>query len=132
MAAQTGSYFARIAALARIKLTQAKINRDITPDRAILSIQGNFLQYRVIIKETMRADRRRCAYYLLLNEQVVVGLDNHAGRNALRQKYGAAFSAHINELIPHRHSRNKRSVELTASWTADKFLNELERLIEES
>lgn len=50
MATEIGSYFAGIVALARVKLTQLEVDEDIDPDRAILSIQGRFGSYRVVIK----------------------------------------------------------------------------------
>ena len=38
--------FARIIALARVKLTEAKVEEEIDSTRAILNIDGRFAEYR--------------------------------------------------------------------------------------
>lgn len=128
MATKIGSHFAGIVALARVKLAQVEVNEDINPDRAILFVQGRFGPYRVVIKEVITPQRRRYAYYLFSGDRVVLAFDNHADRQALRLKYGADFVAHLAELIPHRHRLDKTMMELTESWTAERFLTELESL----
>lgn len=61
----------------------------------------------------------------------MLGLDNHADRQALRLKYGEDFALHIHELIPHKHGPDKATLELTEEWTTEQFLNELDNLIAE-
>jgi hypothetical protein len=45
----------------------------------------------------------------------------------VRLKYGEDFAAHIHELIPHSHGPDKVTLALTEEWTAQQFLNELEK-----
>lgn len=59
----------------------------------------------------------------------MLGLDNHPDRHALRLKYGDDFVTHLTEFIPHCHSVDKTTTTLTESWTAEQFLDQLERLI---
>jgi hypothetical protein len=131
MARALARSFADIIALARARLTQVEIDEDVSIDRAILVIQGDFGRYRVFIKETVSPTRRRYAFFVLLGDRVLLGLDNHADHQALRLKYGEDFAAHVHELIPHRHGPDKATLELTQEWTAQQFLNELDNLIVE-
>ncbi len=123
--------FAGIIALARVRLTQTDVSEEIDSDLATLTVEGRCGRYRVIIKETVSPVHRRYAFYLLLGDRVMLGLDNHADRPALRLKYGDAFAAHIHDLIPHRHGPDKVMLGLTDEWTAQRFLNELDNLITE-
>ncbi len=61
----------------------------------------------------------------------MLGLDNHADRQALQLKYGDDFINHLAELIPHRHGLDKSSLQLTHPWTAKQFLSALDDLITE-
>jgi hypothetical protein len=121
--------FADVIALARTCLSAPKIEEDSDEDRAILTIEGEFENDRVFIKEVVDSRARRYAYYVLKDDRVVVGLDNHADRTALRLKYREHFAAHIHELIPHRHGADKRNTVLTEPWTALRFLAELSELV---
>jgi hypothetical protein len=105
------------------------VDVDVDVDRAILTIQGEFGHYRVFMKETVSPARRRYAFYVLSGDRVLLGLDNHADRQALRLKYGEDFTAHTHELIPHRHGPDKSTLGLTEEWTAQQFLSRLEDLI---
>lgn len=129
MARALAESFADIIALAHAKLTEVNVDEDVSADRAILTIEGRFDRYRVLIKETVSPIRRRYAFFVLLGNRVMLGLDNHADRQALRLKYGDDFVDHIHELIPHRHGPDKATTELTEEWTAQQFLNELETLV---
>ena len=129
MAGTVAEGFARIVALAHTVLTQVEIAEDIDADRAILIIQGQFGTYRVFLKETVSPKRRRYAFFVLKEDRVMLGLDNHADRQALRLKYGRDFAVHLTELIPHRHALDKAAVELTEEWTAERFLTEIETLV---
>ena len=46
-------------------------------------------------------------------------------RKALQLKYGLGFTSHLDELIPHRHDKNKTILELTEDMTVEKFLKSL-------
>jgi hypothetical protein len=132
MARALAQSFADIIALARAKLTEVNVDADVSVDRAILTIEGRLDRYRILIKETVNPTQRRYAFFILLGNRVMLGLDNHADRQALRLKYGDDFADHIHELIPHRHGPDKVTTELTEEWTAQQFLNDLEVLVEES
>jgi hypothetical protein len=67
----------------------------------------------------------------LAGDRVMLGLDNHPDRHALRLKYGDDFATHLTEFIPHRHNVNKTATTLTEPWTAKQFLDQLEMLIVE-
>ena len=121
--------FAGIIALARARLRQVEVDEESDSDRATLTIAGRFDRYRVFIKETVSPLHRRYAFYLLLDDRVMLGLDNHPDRSALRLKYGEDFAAHIHDLIPHRHGLDKITLGLTEEWTAYRFLNELDDLV---
>jgi hypothetical protein len=129
MAGTPAESFADIVALARARLTAVEVKEDTDAERGILTVHGCFDRYRILLKETRSLGRRRYAFYILLGERVMLGFDNHPDHHALRLKYGRDFAAHIYELIPHRHSSDKSSTELTAEWTAASFLDNLERLI---
>lgn len=131
MAATLREDFARITTLAYVKLEQVEVNQEIDSDRAILTIRGKRPPYQIFLKEVISAKGRRYAYYILVNGRVMLGLDNHADRQALRLKYGGNFVAHLAELIPHRHTADKTSLILTDPWTAEQFINELDTLIAE-
>ncbi len=131
MAGAPGEGFAGIVALAHTSLTDVEIEQDVSFDRAILTIRGHYGHYKVFIKETVGVALRRYAFYVLLDNRVMLGLDNHADRQALRLKYDDDFKAHIHELLPHRHGIDKMTTALTEEWTAEQFLDTLEHLVNE-
>jgi hypothetical protein len=131
MAKTVGESFEQTISIASKKLTQVKVSQEIDSTLAILTIEGVYQSYRVVMKETISSAGRRYAYYLLSGNRVMLGLDNHADRKALRLKYGDEFTTHLSELIPHRHDADKISVTLTSVWTGEQFLEALESLIVE-
>jgi hypothetical protein len=131
MARALDAGFADIIALARSRLTDVHIEDDINADRAILIIEGKLDRYRVLIKEIVNSGRRRYAYYVLEDERVILGFDNHVDRTALRLKFGEDYVEHIHDLVPHRHGADKRTTTLTEAWEAQRFLLELDDLLAE-
>lgn len=129
MAQALDAGFADIIARARARLTQVDLAEDVETERAILAIDGLYGPYRVVVKEVVGSEHRRYAYYLLQGERILLGFDNHADRAALRLKYGDTFSAHISELVSHRHGPDKSSITLTEPWDAVRFLEDLDDLI---
>jgi hypothetical protein len=121
--------FARLIRLAYEKLEQVNISQEIEQTRAILKIDGQHSPYRIVMKETITSSARRYSYYILVDNRVMIGLDNHADRHALRLKYGDNFTDHLTELIPHQHGVDKRTVNLTKIWTGEQFLDKLDDLI---
>lgn len=132
MARALDAGFADIIALARARLTQVRIDEDVALERAILAIEGRFGAYRVVLKEVVNPHRRRYAYYVLHDERVIIGFDNHTDRTALRLKYGEDYSAHIFDLVPHRHGPDKTTTILTEPWDAVSFLQELDQFVSPS
>lgn len=130
MARTISDDFAPIIARAHARLTQVSVEEESDPTRAILTVQGYYGEHRILIRETVAPSARRYAYYILLGDRVLLGLDNHADRQALRLKFGKDFSVHLHELIPHRHGSDKSTTELTGEWTAEQFLDELDSLVE--
>jgi len=62
------------------------------------------------------------SYYVIQRGHVVVGYDNYPDREALQQKYGAAFTVHLDELIPHQHGPRKATFNLTQEMTVEDLL----------
>ncbi|MCI0495590.1 hypothetical protein L0Z72_11360 [candidate division KSB1 bacterium] len=63
------------------------------------------------------------SYYIIEDRRVLVGFDNYPDRRALIQKYGEAFSEHLDELIPHQHGIDKLTFELTEDINVAMFLD---------
>lgn len=129
MARALDAGFADIVALARSRLTEVLTKEDVDPDRAILSVEGRLGPYRVLIKDIVNPEKRRYAYYVLNDNRVLLGFDNHADLTALRLKFGGDYAEHIHDLIPHRHGPDKATTVLTEPWEAIKFLQELDNLL---
>ena len=125
MAQSLDAGFADIVAAAYACLTGVTVATDIDEDRALLTIEGSFDQLRIVIKEVVTPALRRYAYYILDGSHVLIGLDNYPDRTALRLMYGDRFTAHLDDLIPHRHGPGKMTTELTDGWSARRFLDEL-------
>jgi len=66
MARALDAGFADIISLARDSLTELVIKVDADLDRAILSIDGRLDAHRVLIKEVVGPEKRRYAYYVLI------------------------------------------------------------------
>ncbi len=125
MAQSLDAGFADIVAAAYACLTCVTGAIDVDEDRAILAVEGSFDQLRIVIKEVVTPALRRYAYYILDGSHVLIGLDNYPDRTALRLMYGDRFTAHLDDLIPHRHGPGKMTTELTDGWSARRFLDEL-------
>jgi len=76
-------------------------------------LKGQYGPRNVFVTEVLTPSIRWYSYYLLEGDHVVIGLDNFSDRPALRLKYGAAFTQHIDEPVPHLHREDKRDLELT-------------------
>ena len=96
--------------------------RDERPKRSLLELWGRWGSYRVRLYEVVGPTvTRKYAYYVLDNKRVIVGFDNAPDPKVLRLKYGKSFAQHLHESIPHRHSIDKKDVELTDEMTCEKF-----------
>ncbi len=127
----TRSHFGRVIDLVFDYLSDVVIiQNEITSNRAILEIHAQFGDWAVRLKE-IRADAGDSyAYYALRAGRVIIGFDNYADLNAIKAKYGRDYRRHLEEQIPHKHSRDKQHVELTDPFTAREFIWSLQQMID--
>lgn len=109
------------------------IRRDEHFQRAILEMRGNYGAYRIQLREVWRVDgSRKYAYYVLHQSKIIAGFDNASDTRALQLKYGPDFSDHRFELIPHRHTADKQTVELTNEMDCSSFISWLKQSLPSS
>lgn len=116
-------HFEEVIALAHVQVVQ----NDVTASRAILQIRGRFRGLDATIKEIRAASGVLYSYYLLKSGTVIVGFDNYPDMRCIKAKFGRQYKRHLGVLIPHRHGRGKKSVDLTAEYSAEEFLEGLEQ-----
>lgn len=127
MAQPAYDYFASLIRLVEGRLDQVKLKRiEYNPQRVLWEIQGSLIEFDIRIKEICSATGRMYSYYVIKERRVFVGFDNYPDRAALTQKYGEAFSEHLDELIPHKHGFDKLTLELTDEMYVINFLNYIE------
>ena len=103
------------------------VRRQERSQYAVLELRGRYNHYLIEIREILRLDgSRKYAYYIIHEGQVVAGFDNAADATALRLKYGRDYTQHRLEEIPHYHTSNKQTVELTEEMDCQKFIGWLE------
>ncbi len=91
---------------------------------ALLEMSGDYGVYQVRLREIWLTDgSRKYAYYVLYHSRVIVGFDNASDPRALRLKYGEDYTSHRLELIPHRHTVDKKAVELTPEMDCAAFVS---------
>jgi hypothetical protein len=130
MAQPTRRYFTTLTDLAQNSLDKISLRRLLLePDRVIWEVHGSVGQFDIRLKEIFNQSGRMYSYYIISAGQVVVGYDNYPDRRALQQKYGQGFTAHLSELIPHKHGVRKTTLELTEAMTVEVFLDYLHREI---
>ena len=104
-------------------LDAIRVNRlDVNPDRALWEIVGAFGAYEVHIKEIYSLTGRMYSYYVIRENEVIIGFDNYPDRQVLQQKFGKESKKHLFELVPHKHGRGKATLELTEELSLFKFL----------
>jgi hypothetical protein len=116
-------YFADVIQLVRATFTNVEVEIDTTPVRALLRIQARYGLYRIFITEVSDDSGRKYRYYVLRENEVVVGFDNSPDPRALRLKYGQIGEEHIGEAIPHVHRENKTQLLLTEGITCADFVH---------
>jgi hypothetical protein len=132
MAQPPRQYFASLTILVQVTLDKTSFTRlHFNPDRAIWEVHGFWEGYDIRLKEIFTELGRMYSYYVINDGQVVVGFDNYPDRRVLRQKYGAEFTAHLSQLIPHKHGARKITVELTETMDVKKFLDYLDTEIKD-
>lgn len=101
----------------------AVLRREERAAVAVLEMRGDYGAYRVHLQEIWRADgSRKYAYYVLLPSKIVTGFDNAADPGALRLKYGPDAALHQFEPVPHRHTEDKATLELTEEIDCAAFI----------
>lgn len=65
------------------------------------------------------------SFYAIHTGIVIVGFDNYPDRQALYAKYREDFACYLDELIPHKHTTSKETLELTETMTVEAFLDYL-------
>lgn len=119
---EAGEHFERILKLARSRFSDVHIvSRDISSKRAILKFRCRYQKYLISVSEILTEQTRWYSYYLLDEGRVQLGLDNFSDRPALRLKYGAEFTQHLDEPVPHLHTQDKY-LELTEEKTFTHFV----------
>ena len=126
MAQPARRYFATLTALVQKALYNVSFHRlHFDPDRVIWEAHGSLERFDIRLKEIFNQSGRMYSCYVIAGDRVVVGFDNYPDRRALRQKYGQDFTAHLSELIPHKHGARKATLELTAEMSVEGFLDYL-------
>jgi hypothetical protein len=125
MAWPPGKHLESVIAQARAVFEYVRIIRyDISRVRAILDLEGQWADHRIIVSEIQRAARKpRYAYYVLdSHNQVLHAFDNSPDNLAIKQRYASDWKAHLHEEIPHQHDA-VGNVTLTAEcMTFEKFV----------
>ncbi|HLO83878.1 MAG TPA: hypothetical protein VK203_02530 [Nostocaceae cyanobacterium] len=81
-------YFTNIIEISQTKFQQVNSTIDITPKRAILRLEAQYGQYRILITELFSDQVRKYRYYVLRDDWVEAGFDNSPDPRAIRLKYG--------------------------------------------
>ncbi|MEE4356478.1 MAG: hypothetical protein V2I97_08410 [Desulfococcaceae bacterium] len=114
MAGTSGEHIENLIAQAQRFLSNVTILRhESSRQRAIIDFEGNWKEYRIIVSEIHRINRRiRYAYYVLDKHHAIVhAFDNSPDNKAIKQKYGSDWKCHIYEEVSHQHdSENKLSL----------------------
>ena len=98
------------------------VRREERPELALIEMQGKYGDYAVHLREIIRADgSRKYAYYVLGEQRTIVGFDNASDPRALRLKYGHDYVRHRLELVPHRHTEYKATLELAGEMNCATF-----------
>ncbi len=124
MARTSGEHIEKLIAQAKEFLTDVKIIRyELSQQRAIVDLEGNWKNYRIIVSEIYRLNKGiRYAYYILnKNQSIVHAFDNSLDNKAIRQKYGSEWKSHIHEEIPHQHD-SENNLTLTPMMTFEDFI----------
>jgi hypothetical protein len=109
----TSEYFDNIISSSAKIFKQLEYRADITPQRAILHLKGQYGSYRIMITELLSEGIRKYRYYVLLGDTIEAGFDNAPDPRAIRMKYGKIGKEHAGENIPHLHLNNKTEIVLS-------------------
>ena len=128
MAADRASAIGKLIEEAEAAFSDVRILvHEHSPIRARVKLRGRWHPYQIAVSEVLLHEARLYSYYVLERGEVVVGFDNAPDSQMLRQIYGAKFSEHQYERIPHKHGFRKQACERTDEMTFEDFLEWLER-----
>jgi hypothetical protein len=116
-------HFADIVKITQINFQQVSYTIDTTRKRAILRLEGQYRQYRILITELFSDELRKYRYYVLRDDWVEAGFDNSPDPRAIRLKYGRIGKEYANEYIPHLHQDDKNQLSLTEEMTVSDFVD---------
>ncbi|MBF0121731.1 MAG: hypothetical protein HQK79_23115 [Desulfobacterales bacterium] len=127
---KTSEYFTDVIMLARSIFENFEYFTDVTPERAILQIRGEYAFYQIFITELFSDKIRKYRYYILKEENIVeAGFDNAPDPRAIRLKYGKIGKEYAGKHIPHLHLNDKKDIELTEEVTFYDFVQWLKKNI---
>ena len=118
----TSEYFDNIISSSAKIFKQLEYRADITPQRAILHLKGQYGSYRIMITELLSEGIRKYRYYVLLGDTIEAGFDNAPDPRAIRMKYGKIGKEHAGETIPHLHLNNKTEIVLSDDMDFTDFI----------
>ena len=100
------------------------IRHNESLSRALIDLEGQWREYRIIISEIHRADNRvRYADYVLDSDnRLVHGFDNSPDILAIKVKYDAEWKSHLHEEIPHQHDKNQNLTLTSTPMTFEIFI----------
>ncbi len=124
---KASDHFAHIIKSVLNLLTQPEYDTDITPERAILHIRGQYGSCRVFITELLSDGLRKYRYYVLRGNRIEAGFDNAPDPRAIRMKYGKIGKEYAGEPVPHLHLENKNHMVLTEETPFSAFVEWLEQ-----
>lgn len=134
MAWPPGKHIEDVIAQAHQALAEVRVVRqDISLHRALIDLEGERNDHRVIVSEIHRADgRMRYAYYVLNQDnRLIHGFDNSPDTLAIKKKYGRDWKTHRYEEIPHQHDANGGLSLTTQPMTFDTFVAWLDQHLPE-
>ncbi len=122
MAQPTRDHYAALTARVAAHLATLNFQRlEYNPQRTLWEVHGTLGKYSIRLKEIHSPRGRMYSFYVIYSGNVIIGFDNYPDRQALYAKYQEAFTSHLDELIPHKHTTGKAALELTEAMTADMF-----------
>lgn len=118
--------FERIITLAYAVFENVRYELNHTPERVLLRMSANYLNFDIRVAEIASSTQRKYSYYALRGEYIEAGFDNRADPFAIRLKYGKISRERANDLIPHLHLADKTELYFTEEITFSGFLEWLQ------
>jgi hypothetical protein len=122
--ASATEYFDHVLTLCRAICASVNLEiRDERPERALLKLTARYGDFDLYISDIVFPDgSHKYAYYVLQQQKVISGFDNAPDPEVLKLKYGAEYTQHRLESIPHVHGTDKTHALLTDIMDFEQFL----------